>query len=77
MFFSLPPLKFVSGYAYDTSNLIKGWFPLGVNRRRSVKNSLFLYLALCAQRALLSGPYLDISKSFTYEPFKCFHFTKK
>ena len=28
--------------------LSKSWFPLDVNRRRSVKHSLFLYLKRCA-----------------------------
>ena len=34
--------------------LTKAWFPLGVDCRRRVKNSLFLYLVLCAERAKLN-----------------------
>ena len=30
------------------SFVLKGWFLLGVNCRRNVKNPLFLYLVLCA-----------------------------
>ena len=40
------------------SALTKGWFPLGVDGRRGAKNSLFLYLVLCAERARLTGPSL-------------------
>ena len=40
----------------EESNMLKlakpkGWFPLGVDCRRSVKNILFFYLILCAERA--------------------------
>ena len=31
---------------------VLGWFPLGVNCRRGVKNSLFLYLERCARISL-------------------------
>ena len=30
---------------------LKAGFPLGVDLRRSAKNSLFLYLVLCSERA--------------------------
>ena len=46
--------RYLSHASYKKkTNTTKGWFPLGVNYRRGVKHSLFLYLVLCAERASL------------------------
>ena len=37
---------------------LEGWFPLGVDCRRSVKNFLFLYLVLCAHLYVVSVNHL-------------------
>ena len=41
----------VLSVAFSERHRTKGWFPLGVNRRRSVKNRLFFYFERCAPAA--------------------------
>ena len=39
---------------------LQGWFPLGVDCRRGTKHFLFLYLVLCAERAL--APHIKVNR---------------
>ena len=47
-FYRNPNSLFVAVVQSD-KKLAEGWFPLGVDCRRGVKNSLILHLVLCAE----------------------------